>query len=258
MTTMRTRSAALAAAAVLMLAPLTGCGGDEKKASSDPTGSSAPTGTPAPSAAAVGTRVSVDDFVARLTGAMDHQKSVHMSIDGGGALQLEADVEYAGTPAIELHTTFAGSKLTMVIVDGTLYLQQAGGKFTKIAKDDPTYGRLLGSFEDFGPRRSIKDLKAAITKVVKIGNVSLDGDDLTQYDLTADSTKIGGAFQQLAGSVGVAKSVTLSFFLDSADLIRQIGIDAAGQKVMMKFSDWGKPVDIKAPTASQMAPSVNS
>lgn len=266
MISIRSRSLAAAAATALLLGPLASCGGDEDTpASADPTSTTSSTSTPTDgasettdpenSAGASGDKVSVDDFVTRLSAAMDDQKSVHMSIDGEGAIELEADVQYGASPAIELHTTIGTSKVAMVILDRTLYIQQPGGKFTKIPKNDQTYSSLLGAFENLGPRGSIKELKAGITKVVEVGKETVDGEELTQYDVTADTTKIAGALQQLAGSGGTAKFVTMSFYLDAGDLIRQIGVRAAGQTVKMKFTDWGKPVDIKAPSGAQLSPS---
>ncbi|MCX6395803.1 MAG: LppX_LprAFG lipoprotein [Propionibacteriales bacterium] len=250
MFSIRARSAATAAAAALVLIPVAGCGDDAKTAAAP--SAEASSASASPSSRTAGTSIPVDDFLSRLTSAMKDQKSVHMSIGGSSALTLEADVRYGASPAIRLDTTIAGSKVAMVIVDRTLYIQQPGGSFQKISKKDKTFGSLLGSFENFGPRGSIEDLKAGISEVVEVGPKSIDGVELTQYDVTADTSKLAGSIKQLAGAQGVARSVTMRFFLDGSGLVRQIDVDAAGQAIALKFTDWGKPVDIEAPSGSAL------
>lgn len=249
----RTRCVAAAAAATLLLGPLAGCGGDGKDASAGTSASPTPSAS-ASSTAPAGTPVSVDKFLTRIAAGMADQKSVHMSIAGSSALQLEAFVEYGASPAIRLETTLAGKKVSMVIADGALYIQQPNGKFRKVPKNDPTYGGMLDSFKNFGPRGSVKDLEAGISKVSEIGTETVDGEQLTHYDVTVDTTKVVGSFQQLAGSVGTDRFVAMGFFLDSDGLLRQITVaSASGQPIAMKFSDWGMPVDIQAPTGNQLA-----
>lgn len=253
MISIRTRSVTTIAVAALVLGPLAGCG-DDKPSSSGTPEASAPSASASGStaAASAGKDVPVDAFLSRISSGMADQKSVHMSIGGSSALQLEADVRYGTSPAIRLDTSLAGSKVSMMIVDGSLYIQQPGGRFKKIAKDDKTYGDLLDSFEDFGPRGSVEELKSGISKVVEVGPQTIDGEELTQYDVTVDTTKVAGSLQQLAAG-GSEKLVTMKFYLDGEGLLRQISVDGGGTPVTMTFSDWGKPVDLKAPTGSELA-----
>ena len=246
----RTRSAAAAVAAALLLAPLAGCGGDDDGA--EP--SSVISEIAGASATADGAEVAIDDFVDRLSSAMKDQPSVHMSIDGGSAVTLEADVRYGADPAIALQTQIAGTKVAMIVIDGNLYLQQGSGAYSRIKKDDPTYGSLFGTFDNFGPRGSVDDLKKGITKVVQAGTTNEGGVELTRYDVTVDTSKATGSFSQLAGATGdVEKVLTLGFLLDKDGLVQQISVDAAGQPIAMKFTDWGKPVDIEAPSGAALA-----
>lgn len=245
------RSLAALAVTGLLLAGSTACGDDKKSSPASSASSSSPDAST--SAASVGKEIDVADFVKDLGAAMEAQGSVHMSIAGSSAIKLEADVLYGANPSIKLTTEAMGQEIDFVIVDGDLYLKQGTAKYSKIAKDDPTFGSLLGTFEDFGPRASVKSLEDGISKVVEVGPKTVDGEELLQYDVTADTSKTTGAFGQLAGAQPSSKFVTMSFFVDDTKLIRQIQVDADGQKVAMTFSDWGKPVEIKAPSGAELA-----
>lgn len=263
MPTIRSRSVAALASGVLLLAPLAGCGGDDDpKAASGPTdATSSPSATGSPDAAtpsaspsaAAGETVSVRAFVADLTKAMKFQKSVHMSVAGTGAVSLEADVRYGDDPAIRLQTSISGQDVSLIIVDRVLYMEAgSSGKFIKVPKDDPGYAGVYKAFENFGPQSSVKGIETAITGVRKVGSEQVDGRSLTRYDVTVDTSRTAGAFSQLAGASGGARTMTLQFFLDRNGLVHQVAVEAAGQSVTMTFQDWGKPVRIKAPTGEAL------
>lgn len=249
----RTRWSVAVAASTLLLVPLAACGGDDAASTSaQSANSTATTPTDPASTTAPGTEVEVETFLAMLTEAMDEQSSVHMSISGTTAVQLEADVRYGKNAAIRMETSIAGSEVTMLVVDGTPYIQQPNGKYLVITENDPTFGSLFGSFDDFGPRGSVKELRAGVTKVVDAGMATVDGESLHQFDVTADTAKLLGSFSQLSGAGQDAETLAMSFFLDADGLVRQISVATAGTTVSMQFTDWGKPVQITAPTGAQL------
>lgn len=235
----RFRTAAALAAGALLLAPLASCGSDDDKK---------------PAAASTKADGTVDkaEFFAGLLAAMDKTKSVHMTLEG--AFSGEADLAYGGKqPAARLSVSLGAAKVQILTVDGALYMQQSeGGKYTKIGKDDPTFGSLLGTFNGFGPRESVAGIQDGVTKIVAKGPEEFGGEELQRYDVTADSSKATGAFKAIAGSGGGAQKVTLQFYVDSDDLLHGIKVDVSGQKITMTLSDWGKPVTIVAPKPSEL------
>jgi hypothetical protein len=249
MTSTRYRSVAALAAAALLLAPLAGCGGsDDKKPVA---GKSSATATDT-AGAVTGKTVDKDEFLAKVVDAMKGKTSAHMKISGGSTLNADADLTFGvAKPAIQLTANFGGQKVQLIAADNALFIQQgAGGKFVKVGADDPTYGSLLKTFSNFGPQSSIDGIKSGVTKVVEVGTSSVGGQALTQYAVTANTSKATGAIKSLAGSAG--GDVVLRFFLDSDNLLHQIGLDLNGQKATVTFTDWDKPVTIKVPTGNQL------
>lgn len=234
----RFRTAAALAAGALILAPLAACGGDDGK-------------KPAASTQADGA-VDTADFFAGLLSAMDEHQSVHMTIEGGFA--ADADLAYGGAqPAARLTASLGAGKVQILVVGGALYMQQStGGKFTKIGKDDPTFGSLLDTFNDFGPRQSVAGIQDGVSKVVAKGTEKFDGTELQRYDVTADTGKATGAFKALVGSGGGSEKITMRFYVDDDQLLHGIKLDVSGQELAMTLSDWGKPVTITAPKPNEL------
>ena len=55
-----------------------------------------------------------------------------------------------------------------------------------------------------------------------------------------------------AGSAKLPKTVTYDVWVDHDFLLHQLAMTVGGQHLLLKASDWGKPVTIKAPPASQV------
>ena len=237
----RFRTAAALATGALLLAPLAACGGDDDK-------------KPAASAKADGAEGAVDvaDFFSGLLSAMDKTKSVHMKIEGGFA--ADADLSYGGKqPAARVTASLGAGKIQILVVEGALYMQQSeGGKYTKIGKDDPTFGSLLDTFNSFGPRESVAGIQDGVSQVVAKGSEKFGGTERDRYDVTLDTGKATGAFKALVGSGGGSEEITMKFYVDGDQLLQGIKLDVSGQKLTMTLSDWGKPVDIKAPTKDRL------
>jgi hypothetical protein len=224
----RSRSLAAVAACVLLVAALTGCGADKAKVSSG-----------SPTAAVSGTGVDIHQFVADVTGAMKAKGTAHMVMAIGSSAGAVADVDYTSGTAMRITMTTGPQKVNVVLTGGVMYLQQtAGGKYLKIGKSDPALGGLL----------------TQLSNILDVGTVTIDGTRLTHYEITVDTAKAASAFGAApdALSTGQPKTVTYDMYLDSGKLLRQIDMTVSGQKVEMKVSDWGKPVSIVAPPASQV------
>jgi hypothetical protein len=240
----RSRSLAAVAACVLLVAALTGCGADKAKVSSG-----------SPTAAVSGTGVDIHQFVADVTGAMKAKGTAHMVMAIGSSAGAVADVDYTSGTAMRITMTTGPQKVNVVLTGGVMYLQQtAGGKYLKIGKSDPALGGLLTQLSNIGPTASLTSMEPGIKRILDVGTVTIDGTRLTHYEITVDTAKAASAFGAApdALSTGQPKTVTYDMYLDSGKLLRQIDMTVSGQKVEMKVSDWGKPVSIVAPPASQV------
>ena len=273
MLTSRSRPLSLLAAGALLLTPLAGCGGEDKTekasapstttATSSPTAStdspsptaSAPDGTETEGAAAPGERLTKDNLVPSMLAAMRDKKTAHITMELGSSIGAEADVRYSGDRTdMKMSMDMGPSKASVVMVGGTMYLQQtAGGKYQKIDASDPALAGLLDSMSSFGPESSISAMKGAVEKVEYAGTATVEGDKVDKYHVTVDSGSIAGALGAGAGA-DLPKSVTYDLYVDASHLVRRIEIDVAKQQITMTVSRWGEPVDIEAPPASQIAP----
>jgi hypothetical protein len=263
----RSRALAAAAAGALLLAPLAGCGSDDKAQDADGRTASSATASPSAStsptdgesadsgvegAAAPGEQLTTDNLVATMLAAMREQKTAHMTMDIGSSISAEADVRYAGDSTdMKMSMDMGASKVEVIMVDGVMYMQQsAGGKYVKIGRDDPAMGNLLDQMSSFGPESSVAAMRGAVKKVEQVGSETVDGDKVTRYRVTVDSTSIAKTFG--AGAADLPKSLTYDLYVDDDHLMRRIDMTVSEQEISMKVSRWGEPVDIAAPPASQL------
>jgi hypothetical protein len=275
MLTTRSRSLTAIAAGAVLLAALAGCGSDDKagkvkdagaastsSASSSPTASSsatadasesggaAVTGTPA----APGERLTVDNLVATMLAAMREKKTAHMVMDIGSSVGAEADLRYAGNRTdMRMSMDMGPTKAEVILVDNVMYMQQtAGGKYLKIDSSDPTMGSILKQMSSLGPESSISAMKGALKKVEYAGTDTVDGDKVTKYHVTVDTAAMTDTLGGAAGLGDLPKTVTYDLYVDQDHLMRRIDMTVQKQHINMRVSNWGKPVEIKAPPASQV------
>lgn len=237
-------------ATVLLLAPVAGCGGD------DGHDGHSSAGKPGHATADKPGHGSADAaaFITRLVDAISEQKTAKLDLTLGSSLSAKADVEYSTTDTSMSLSMNTGAQTVNVVLDGgVMYLQQTeGSKYLKIGKDDPALGSLLGQLGGFGPRAALENLKAGVTKVEDKGSEQIDGVELEHYVLTVDSKKAKAIFGVPAGSAKTPAKVRYHLWVDSDDLVRQVKMTISGQRLVMKVSDWGKPVTITPPPPSQV------
>ncbi|MFL6159326.1 MAG: LppX_LprAFG lipoprotein [Marmoricola sp.] len=228
----RNRAAALVLTAVVLLAPLAGCGGKQEKPKSEN-----------PSA-----------FLTRLTDAMSKKQTAKVSLALGSSLSATANVKYADQDtAMSIKLDTGGQVVNVVLSDGVMYLQQTkGSKYLKIDKSDPALGTLAGQLAGFGPKSAVQSLKGAVTKVVDKGSETVDDQQLEHYVLTVNTKKATSIFGVPQGSAKTPATVKYGLWTDGDDLLRQAELTVSGQTLLMKLSDWGKPVTITVPPASQV------
>lgn len=234
MSSPRTRVLAAVLAAVVLLVPVAGCGGGSKKAS---------TRTDDPTA-----------FVTKLSAAMAKERTAKLDLELGSSLSATAYVDYApsGT-SMSLKMNTGAETVNVVLAGGVMYLQQTKGqKYLKIDKSDPALGSLLGQISSIGPKATFDNLKPGIKKVVDRGTETIDGAELDHYVLNVDTAKISSVFGVPASTAKLPKTVTYDVWVDDDFLLHRLTMTVSGQHLLLKASNWGKPVTIKAPPASQV------
>lgn len=258
----RSRLAA-AAAGALLVATLAGCGGsedkkDDSKASSGSTTSASPEpsdGASEPSASGSAGSPETDAFADKLLDAMRSKKTAHMVINVGSSVTVNADIRYLddGT-AMKMRMTQGPTTVEVILLGETMYVQQQpGGKYTKVDKNTPGMGEVMSNFTNLGPEASVEAMKGSIKSVDKVGSAKVDGEKLTKYRLTVDTAGMTKLLGAAASTTDLPKTLTYTMYLDDEDLLRRADMEVAGQKLVLKVSDWGKPVDIKAPPAAKIA-----
>lgn len=273
MRTIRSRSLAALAASALLLAALAGCGSDddtkdadskatssassspstetegaEDDADSDDADDSEDLGTPA----AAGERLTKENLVATMVAAMREKKTAHMEMELGSAVGASADLRYGATTDMKMSMTQGSMKITVILVDGVMYMQQGAGKYLKIDKDDPALSGLVDSMGSMSPEASISAMKGALKKVEYDGTAKVEGDEVHKYLVTADTSAVANQLGSTPGAADLPKTLTYTMYVDEDHLMRRIDMTVSGQDIRMTVGKWGEPVDIKAPPASQV------
>lgn len=264
----RSRSLAAIAAGALLLAPLAGCGGsDDKKSGDDAKASSSSSSSTSPGvgetssddatepgSSSGGKEVDTADFIETVLDAMKEKKTAHMVIELGSSMTANADFRYGedNVPEMRMKSTMGSTNIEIILVGGAMYMQQPGGKYLKIDKDDPAMGSLLDQFSALGPQSSVTAMREGIEKIVDLGSAKIDGEELDKYELTVDTKAVAEQLGEAATAADLPKTVVYTMYLDDDDLMRRVDMEVSGQKIVMKVSDWGEPVDIKAPPASKI------
>jgi hypothetical protein len=271
----RSRTLTAIAAGALLLAALAGCGSADKADKSKDAGakttvssSESPTASPSSStddpsdpatasdgpAAAPGERLTKDNLVATMLAAMRDKKTAHMSMKIGSSVSADADVRYStDSTEMKMSMDMGSTKASVILVDGVVYMQQAaGGKFVKIDKNTPGMGSIVEQMSGLSPDGSIAAMRGALKKVDYAGTATVDGTQVTKYRVTADTSAMTATLGGAASGADLPKTVTYTLYVDHDNLMRRIDMTIADQAIQMLVTNWGKPVDIAAPPASQI------
>lgn len=253
------RTSKLLALLTLGLVLIAGCG----TPAPGPNGSSGSGATSAPAPAG---EVSVDDFVSQITKAQADVKTYTMDLTMQAAsdgkpttMKLTGQVDQTDPKHrnMKMETDFAGTKMTLLVVDGISYIQMPslGGKWMQV----PESQQSPNTPESSDPTASFVKAKGSIKKIAYIGDEDVDGTKTKHYQVTMDAKALG----QVTGN-GDAKLSGDTFeygvWMDDAGLIRRMSINtnASFGDTMMpfvmdaKFSGINQPVDIKAPSKDQL------
>lgn len=177
-----------------------------------------------------------------------------MGDDDGVA--ITGSVEMSGAPAMELklwqfvsysRSAEPGAEKKLVsnrmsLVDHWLYTEVEDGElietpWTGDAWDLDDFHLDIASQWD--------DWEIGARKIIFVGAADVEGERLHHYVLFLDTSALAGA-----DTVGMPPEVTYDVWLDDQDFMRLVTSDLHGTENVLKFDDWGEPLDITAPPAS--------
>ena len=261
--TLRRSLAALALP--LMLAGLAACGSDDEKA--QPAASSSSTSgseeTSDSKAGKVDPAAFIDDVKAGLEASTTAKLTLHIDM-GGQAIEGEGAVDRSTTPPNVVMNmkspALGGQAIELRLVDKVLYMnmgQMTNNKFVSYDLSDknnlpPGMDQLTSTLN---PLAAFDSLEEGVQSVVLVGDEEVNGEQLAHYKVTVDSSKLD-QLKQLPTQADLPKTVTYDIWLDDQNRIRKItmstDMDSAPMTSEVEFSNWGEPVDIAAPPASEV------
>jgi len=275
------RRAAAATLLPLALTSLAACGDKDTPSSGDstsespstatePSGSTSesptesPTESPSEDVPVAGSPVANDEFMGVFRHAFESATTTHMTMTSGAQssqLTAEGVADYTTTPLSMAMTMespqFGDGVAEMRLVDGVFYIRMPmlGKKFIKFDLDDPSnpFGTTLT--DQLDPRTMFDGFEKGLKEVTFVGEEDVDGESMGHYQVTVDSSVLlGQAGQDAPTGVDLPKNVTYGMWFDGDGLFRKMSVDlgtaAGGMEV--HYDQWGEPVSIEAPPASQI------
>jgi hypothetical protein len=287
MQTLTVRKAALAALVPLALGSLTACGGGSSSGAADaPASQSTPSGTSSDStsgdssspadpqssstssgddqsSAAAGSSVSGADFIKLMQTAASKLTTVKVTMNGdasGQSYSMKGQMDLTGSkPAMDMTMNMASSGMTgieMRLVDDVMYMKLGSmtqGKYVKVDLNDPNgpLGSLSSSLDSLDPTKMMGEMSPdAFTHVTYVGS-DANG---KHYKATLDTSKA----PQLKGlpssaTANLPKTMGYDIWLDSEGRFSKFIASVPNfLKMSATYSDYGAPVHIAAPPASQV------
>lgn len=253
---------------------LTGCAddSDDNGSSSDETTSESPT-TEEPTEeieeteAAEGDAVDVEDFVSYLESGMDTMTTAGISMEmavAGQAMTGEGSIDYTTTPpSIAMRIsggTFGGQNVEMRMVDAVMYMNMgelSQGKFIAFDLDELSEMAGLGDFDfskQMDPNAMFDALEEGITEVTFVGDEDVDGTDARHYRYVVDTGEVS-MYDNMPPAVkgSLPDTITSDVWLDDENRMVKMETDMGSLgSMVMKMFDFGEPVDIQKPPASQI------
>jgi hypothetical protein len=274
------RRTASAAVLALALTSLAACGGDDESSDADDSGSGGTSafdrlgGGEEPSASGEptdepteesteeaqptdGEEVEPSEMVEIFSEAFEEASTATftMNLSGAAAYEAEGQADFSRTPTAMSMSINVGEMqpIKMVLVDNTLYQQNPGTqKYTSTSLDDPS--NPMSSLGDQLDMRSQFDtMEQAITGATFVG----EEDGFDHYSVVLDSATLLEAQGAETGSLpegALPPSFTYELFFDDDGYFRKMVADLGdlGGEMTASYDNWGEPVDITAPPASEV------
>ena len=218
-----------------------------------------------------GATLTKQDFAASLSAATKDARSVHMT--GSFAVQgqrvtMSADESMGGASlgdvaaAMTMDVAGMGS-VEMRIVSGAVYIDTSklslptgsDKPWLKVDLTDPKnpLGATFGQLAAMNPAELSKAFES-ITTLTPRGTETVDGTPTTHYTVSVDTAKASSLFGVPAGASGpsLPKSISYDVWVDGDNRPVQITLHNPAVTVDLHFSNWGEPVRVTAPPASEV------
>ncbi|WP_017935167.1 LppX_LprAFG lipoprotein [Nocardioides sp. Iso805N] len=264
----RTALAGLAVAALGLTAACGSSSGNDTSAASAgaSAGSTSSTGGTAAAdgaanAFAPGSTVDNASIKKMFTDATSGATTVHVEMKMSGQIAMSGggDMDMKSNPVkADLRLTSAslgGSAIHMLMLDNTAYVKvpQLADKYLKaslVGKNSALGQMGLSSLD---PSAMFDRFSDAISGGTYVGKETVDGTATDRYRLTVDAKAIASAMPSIsAQATAVPDTETVDVWFDGDGRYKQMKTVVGSETVSESFSDWGKPVTVKAPPASQV------
>jgi hypothetical protein len=265
---MNTRRIATTGIALATALTLTACGSSSSPSASTPKTSAAPSDNASATAPAVFTPLTKDNFASVLGARAAQMKTVHMKMMAS-VMNVNAELNYG--PPFSMQMTVAVTQagkvmnMSLSLIGTVMYMQVPGltpaGKYMSMdlskVPQASQYFQLINQYKNMGPKSMLADMfKGSITKFAYVGPAQINGQPTRHYTVSVNTASALKALGSLSSSVpqGMKKTVTEQIYLDSSQMPVRVSMSlpAPVGAMQIDFSDWGKPVSITAPPASDV------
>lgn len=242
-------------AGLVLAVVLTGCSGEK------PGTFRAPSKAPVQNATGFLTTAS---FVPTMKQAATGKTTVKTStsMTGGGVdLTMTGDLQLAEPVgmSLDLDGPAVGGKGKVIVLDSVFYVSMeelvAQGKYLKIdpakTPNDPTTKALADAMSDLDPTKTFDSIEAGIQQIKHVGSETIDGQKTEKYRVTIDAAR-AMVDKGKALPPGTPETIEYDIWLTADNLMRRTSMALAGVSVLIDFTDWGKPVSIKAPAPADI------
>lgn len=241
---MRFRTASLATIAALAVGStaLSACGNSSKQAAYVP--------------------LTQANFTSSMVAAVKGKNSFHeVTTSGGKTASVEFDA-HGGTLVERITQQVPASKgspagtIVAILIGNDLYARKTpgktGGKWVKVQASNANLASVTGGAAKSDPGAVVSNLTKGMTSFKYVGATEIDGTPVEQYQLTLTAAAMG----QGVGSadLGANAPVTEAVYLNKDNTLRRLIVMTPLGNVTVDFTDWGKPLGITAPPASDIMP----
>jgi hypothetical protein len=227
---------------------LTACGDkDASKASgdSDTSTSAKPAGKP----------LTRENFSERVFNAIDKAGSAKVHFEAGkGAQKFSGDgeIKYGDELALRVKMNVpneaAGAAPQQMMMVGETFYISMGDKYMTMPLDAFKSMGVPDISANLDPKVQAKAFGQAVTKFEQSGAPeTLDGVQATPYSVTFDPKKAPDVY-----GTTLTDPVTVVYYIGPDDLLRKMVFADKNGDFISTYSDWGSPVTIEAPPASDL------
>ena len=269
------RKAGIVLSAFALAVTLGACGGNDNGGGSTNTGTK-DTGTNAAAANLVDLAKSLGDKTAEASTA--HMK---LTADAAGVtMNGEGDLKFGSSDAaISMNLNTSEGSMAMVLLDGVLYMKlpqelEPGKPWNKIdSSSNSEIAKALGSMNEqlsksVDPRATLQEFEKA-GEITDSKEEEIDGKKVTHYTINVDVQKMvdsqtdASTKEEMQKAIDAGmKNLPVEVWIDEEGLPARFAMEMAAPdgtggtakvKMQADYTDWGKPVEIAAPPAGEIA-----